>query len=51
MELTTKEVYYDQYCPKCQHWDEDESTDACNECLNNPSNENSHKPTGFKPME
>ena len=48
MEDQYKEVYFDQYCKKCLHKDEDETGDACDECLANPSNINSHKPVNFK---
>ena len=48
MEDQYKEVYFDQYCKKCLHKDEDETSDACDECLANPSNINSHKPVNFK---
>ena len=48
MEDQYKEVYFDQYCKKCLYKDEDETNDACDECLANPSNINSHKPVNFK---
>lgn len=48
MELINKEVYFDKYCGKCIHKDIPETEDPCNECLTQPSNENSHKPINFK---
>lgn len=48
MEDQYKEVYFDQYCKKCAHKDEDEASNACDECLANPANINSHKPVNFK---
>lgn len=48
MELIDKEVYFDKYCSKCIHKDIPETDDPCNECLTQPSNENSHKPINFK---
>nr|DAL27831.1 MAG TPA_asm: hypothetical protein [Caudoviricetes sp.] len=46
--LTEKEVYYDPYCRMCKHFEFPEDSDECNECLNTPVNENSHKPIHFK---
>ena len=43
-----KFVHYNDYCPTCEHYSEEESSDACNECLNNPVNVNSHKPVNYK---
>ena len=43
-----KEVYYDQYCPKCKHWEKDAMDEPCDHCLDNPFNEHSHKPVDFK---
>ena len=51
MEDHTKEVRCDLYCKDCEHYKDDESTDPCNECLNEPSNINSHKPVYFKEKE
>lgn len=44
METTTKEVYFDKYCKTCKYWELGSGEDPCNDCLANPSNENSHKP-------
>lgn len=43
-----KEVYFDEWCPKCKYHDTDESEDPCDTCLEYPSNVNSHKPIEFK---
>lgn len=48
MEPQYKEVYFDQYCKTCAHKDIPESEDPCHECLNNPVNLYSHKPTEWK---
>lgn len=40
-----KEVYFDQYCKSCKHHSLKESKDPCNDCLAEPGNTNSHKPT------
>ena len=43
-----KEVYFDQWCPKCKYKDTDEGEDPCDICLGYSSNANSHKPIEFK---
>ena len=48
MEIVTKEVHFDEWCPKCEYWGVDEYEDPCNECLNYPCNEYSHKPLNWK---
>lgn len=49
MEDIYKEVYFDQFCKKCEHKDKKESEDPCFECLDNPENLYSHKPVNYKP--
>ena len=48
-----KEVYYDKYCPKCEHKDVSESdpNGKCWDCLDQPFNQDSHKPINFKETE
>lgn len=48
MLLRDKEVYFHEYCPKCKHKDLPDSEDPCDICLENPSNEWSHKPLYFE---
>lgn len=48
MELRTKEVRFDLYCKKCKHWDCPEGEDPCDLCLEEFSNEYSHKPLYFE---
>jgi hypothetical protein len=43
-----KEVRFDKYCNKCTHRNESETDDICNECLENPGMEDSHKPLNFE---
>ena len=43
-----KEVYYDQYCPKCKHWDKEESEFPCCECMTNSVQVDSHRPEKFE---
>lgn len=48
MEDIYKEVYFDQYCKTCEHKDEKETDETCNECLTNQVNLYSHKPVNYK---
>lgn len=48
MENKQKEVYFWEYCKTCEHRDTPEDQDPCNDCLNEPSNENSHKPVYWR---
>ena len=43
-----EEVYFHEYCEKCEYKDVDEVKDPCNECLSEPANLYSHKPVKFK---
>ena len=45
-----KEVYFDQYCPNCKNKDVDEHdpNGECWDCLESPTNVDSHKPINFK---
>lgn len=49
--LRDKEVRFDEYCKKCEYRNLPESEDPCDICLENPSNEWSHKPVYFKETE
>lgn len=42
-----KEVYF-EYCKSCQHEDKEEWEDPCFDCLDEPTNLNSHKPVYYK---
>lgn len=42
-----KEVYFNEYCKKCLYKDKPEGEEPCNDCLSQPSNTDSHKPTRF----
>ena len=46
--MAQKEVFFGDWCPKCKHYDTEETDDPCNECLDNPSNEDSHKPVRWQ---
>ena len=46
-----KEVYFDQYCKTCEHKDLPESEDPCFDCLEEPTNFESHKPVHYKETE
>lgn len=43
-----KEVYFDQYCKTCKNRKLKEKDEPCNECLDNPTNLNSHKPVKYE---
>ena len=43
-----KEVYFNQYCPTCRHKDLDESQEPCCDCLEEPVNQDSHKPVRYE---
>lgn len=51
MDENLKEIYFDEYCPKCKYSELSESEDPCWDCLENPYRENSHKPEYYKPKE
>lgn len=44
----THEVDYAKWCPLCEHHEEEESADDCNDCLNTPFAYDSRKPLYFK---
>lgn len=43
-----KLVQYDKFCEKCKHFKTDEVDEPCDECLAEPTNDDSHKPVYFK---
>ena len=47
----TKEVYFNEYCPKCKNYEKSESDDPCWDCLDEPFNVDSHKPLFFDAKE
>ena len=49
--MEKKIVKFNEYCNRCVHKDVKETEDPCNECLNNPSNEDSRSPIYFKEEE
>lgn len=49
--MTDKIVYFDEYCKTCKYEKTDESDDICNDCLDEPVNEDSHKPVNWKEKE
>lgn len=46
--MAKKIVEFVEYCPKCEYINVEATEDPCNECLNHPVNEDSHKPINFK---
>lgn len=43
-----KEVYFDQYCPLCEHEAKEEWENPCYYCMSEFTNQNSHKPVYYK---
>jgi hypothetical protein len=43
-----KEVYFDQYCRKCEHRDKEGTDEPCEECLSEPLNWNTHRPIKYE---
>jgi len=46
--MADKFVDFYTYCKACKHKDKNENDDPCNDCLNEPVNEDSHKPWYFE---
>jgi hypothetical protein len=46
--MANKEVYFNEYCPKCAYKDVYEKDEPCDECLHHGWNEDSHKPVKFE---
>ena len=42
-----KEVYFDMYCHNCIYFDKICDEEPCSECLSEPMNIYSHKPTKY----
>ena len=53
MQGDLKEVYFNQYCSTCKHKDvaEDDPNGACWDCLEQPANQDSHKPVGWEKID
>ena len=49
--MSTKEVKFDVYCPKCEYYEKSEAEDPCYDCLNQGWNADSHQPIMFKENE
>ena len=43
-----KEVYFDQYCKTCENRKKKEHESPCDMCLEEPSNQESHKPVYYE---
>ena len=41
-------VEYEKYCNKCLYSNKPDTEDPCDECLNNPINEDTRRPVNFK---
>ena len=43
-----KIVEFDKWCKECEYYEKKETEDPCFDCLEDPVNEYSHRPTQFK---
>lgn len=43
-----KEVFYSEYCLRCEHYHKSDQEEPCDSCLEQPFNYDSHKPINFK---
>jgi hypothetical protein len=43
-----KEVYYNEYCPKCRYYEKGKIDDRCDKCLSEPVNLHTHRPVNFE---
>lgn len=43
-----REVDFHEWCPKCEYYELKENEDPCHDCLNEPANDDSRKPSLFK---
>lgn len=48
METYWKEVDFGLYCEKCKHYKNPEDKFPCDECLEEPARQYSHKPVKFE---
>lgn len=48
MDDNYREVDFEKYCKTCEHRDLTELDDPCFDCLDEPTNLNSHKPVKYK---
>lgn len=51
MQGDLKEVYFGEYCSKCEYGSRPESSNPCWDCLEAPARQDSHKPVYFKEKE
>lgn len=48
MQGDLKEVYFYEYCPKCEYFNYPEEDEPCSSCIEEAENTDSHKPVKFK---
>ena len=46
--MAIKEVRVDLYCKECKYYEKSEADDPCFDCLREPVNTFTHRPTEFK---
>lgn len=44
----SKEVRFDKYCPKCNHWNNGKESPRCDECLEEPTRIGTEKPLYYE---
>ena len=49
--MAQKEVSFYDYCKTCKYQELSGCEDPCDECLDYPTNEDSHKPVNYKEKE
>lgn len=47
MEVKDHIVQFDKYCKDCKYFEVFESEDPCDDCLSQPTNQNSYRPVRF----
>lgn len=48
MKYEMKEVYFGEYCPKCEYEKLEETESPCDECMAEPANWCTHKPVRYE---
>ena len=43
-----KEVIFGKFCPGCEFAEKAENEEPCDECLEQPFNQDSHRPVNYK---
>jgi hypothetical protein len=46
-----KEVYFHEYCKKCEHKKLEETEEPCSDCMAEPTNLQTHRPVRYEEKE